>query len=325
MTPNQFYDRLLRATAVDPETMDAAREKRDELGKKLVAEVSKRLGMARWVPVGALAQGTQTAPLNDVDGVVEIEVIPPEWDANPGLALETVRSWIEPVIDGTFEISTHAIKIRFLNEDFTADIVIGRKQARGLLIPHCPKDEPHRWIATDSERHKEQVLERNKQFGSAIFTRQLRILKHLNRRWKMADPLERKPLSSFHITALALELLTEPNTHAEWMPFFLERAAALVMQPMPDPAGVGDPIEARDPAYAAALLADAGAKTRRALTVSDEDAEKILREVFGDPERLDKVVNEPSVTVGKRGVLGVSAAAAVRSTPVVRSHGDDDR
>ncbi len=305
--------------------MDAAREKRDELGKKVVAEVSKRLGTARWIPVGALAQGTQIAPLNDVDGVVEIEVIPPEWDANARLALETVRSWIQPVIAGTFEISTHAIKIGFPDEGFTADIVIGRKQARGLLIPHCPKDEPHRWIATDPERHKERVLKRNKQVGSAIFTRQIRILKHLNRRWKMADPLERKPLSSFHITALALELLTEPNTHAEWTPFFLERAAALVMKPLSDPAAVGDPIVGRDPASAGPLLTDAAAKTRRALSVSDEEAEKILREVFGDPERLDKVVNEPSVTVGKRGVLGVSAAAAVRSTPVVRSHGDDDR
>lgn len=325
MTPNQFYDNLLLATSVDPETMDAAREKRDELGAKVVAEVSRRLGAARWVPVGALAQRTQIAPLNDVDGVVEIAVISLEWEADPWLALDTVRSWIEPVIDGKFEISTHAIKITFPDEDFTADIVIGRKQAKGLLIPHCPKDEPHRWIATDPERHKEQVLERNKLFGSAIFTRQIRILKHLNRRWKLADPLERKPLSSFHITALALKVLTEPTTHAEWTPFFLEHASVLVMQPLPDPASVGDPIEAHDPAYAAALLADAAAKTRRALTVSDEEAEKILREVFGDPERLDKVVNEASISVGKSGVLGVPAAAAVRATPVVRSHGDDDR
>ena len=26
MTPNQFYDKLLKATSVDPETMDAARK-----------------------------------------------------------------------------------------------------------------------------------------------------------------------------------------------------------------------------------------------------------------------------------------------------------
>jgi hypothetical protein len=324
MTPNQFYDNLLRATAVDPETMDAARKKRDEIGAKVVAEVSKRLGASRWVRVGALAQGTQIAPLNDVDGVLEIVVIPIEWEANSRLALESVRTWIEPVIDGKFEVSTHAIKITFPDQGFTADVVIGRKRAQGLLIPHCPKDEPHRWIATDSEGHKRQVLERNEHFGSAIFTRQIRILKHLNRRWKMADPLERKPLASFHITALALKLLTAANRHAEWTPFFLERAAVLVMQPLPDPAGVGDPIEARDPAYASALLADAAAKTRRALTVSDEEAEKILRDVFGDPERLDKVVNEPSVSVGKRGMLGVPAIEAMRRTPVVRSHGDGD-
>jgi hypothetical protein len=325
MTPDRFYENLLRATSVDRKTMDSARDKRDELGAKAVAEVSKRLGSARWIRVGALAQGTQIAPLNDVDGVIEVAMIPREWEANPHLALETVRSWLEPVIDGRFEISTHAIKITFPDEGFTADVAIGLKQAQGLLIPECPRDKPHRWIATDPERHKEQVLARNEQFESAIFTRQIRILKHLNRRWKMADPLERKPLSSFHITALALKLLTEPNSHAEWTPFFLERAALLVMQPLPDPAGVGDPIEARDPAYAAGLLADAAVKTRRALAVSEEEAEKILRDVFGDPDRLDKIVNEPSVSVGRAGALAVPAASAVRSTPLVRSHGDANR
>ena len=132
--------------------------------------------------------------------------------------MQSVRSWIEPYIDGKFTLSSHAIKIEFPDSEFTADIVIGWKRKNGLLIPHCPDDEPHTWIATDPETHKEQVLARNKQFGGAAFTRQIRILKWLNRHWKMQDARECKPLPSFHITAIALHVLTKAAGHDEWTP-----------------------------------------------------------------------------------------------------------
>jgi len=322
MTVKQFYERLLKDTSVDPDTMQAARDKRDEVGAIVVREVGNRTGRARWVRVGALAQGTQIDPLNDFDGVVEVPELAPEWGGNPLTAMQTVQSWIEPYIDGQFALSSHAIKIDFPDSDFTADIVIGWKRERGLLIPHCPDDEPHTWIVTDPEKHKEQVLDRNKEFGSALFTRQIRILKWLNRKWKMQDALERKPLSSFHITAIALHVLTKAAGHDQLTPYFLERAARLVLTPLPDPAGVGEPIEANDSAYASQLLADAALKTGQALAVSDDEAERILRDVFSDPGRLKRIVKEPTVAVGAGGALGVPVAVAQRRTRPVRAHGD---
>jgi hypothetical protein len=274
------------------------------------------------VRVGALAQGTQIDPLNDFDGVVEVPELAPEWGGNPLTAMQMVRQWIEPYIDGKFTISSHAIKIEFPDSEFTADIVIGWKRKNGLLIPHCPDDEAHTWIATDPETHKEQVLARNKEFGGALFTREIRILKWLNRKWKMQDALDRKPLSSFHITAIALHVLTDAAGHDQLTPHFLEQAAYLVRKQLPDPAGVGEPIEANDPAYASQLLSDAAIKTRQALKVSDGEAEQILRDVFGDPGRLKKVVKEPTVSVGAGGALGVPAAVAQRHTRPVRAHGE---
>ena len=41
MKPEQFYEKLLKATSVDLETMDAARTKRDELGAKITAVIPK--------------------------------------------------------------------------------------------------------------------------------------------------------------------------------------------------------------------------------------------------------------------------------------------
>ena len=325
MTAHQFYDQLLDEIAVPLNTMTRARTKRDNVGATAAGEVRKRLGKSRQVAVGALAQGTQIAPLNDFDLVIEVEQLMPGWFENPQRALNDVRGWIENEIAGTFDTSAHAIKISFADVDFTADIVLGLKQEKGLLIPHCPDDEPLRWIRTDPETHKLQVLSRNKQLGSSGFTREVRILKWLNEYWQLLHQLERKPLASFHVTALALRLLTTSNSHAGWTPYFLENAASLVLQPLEDPAGVGDDLVARDPAFTSSLLRQAAITTKQALTVPPEQAEELLRDVFGYPKRLREIEEKPSITVGRGGALAVPTALALRHTPHVRSHGGNDR
>jgi hypothetical protein len=325
MTANQFYDQLLDEIAVPLTTMTKAQTKRDKVGAAAAGELCKRLGKARTVAVGALAQGTQIAPLNDFDLVIEVEQLMPGWIESPQSALSDVRSWIEPVIEGSFETSAHAIKITFPDCEFTADMVLGLKQEKGLLIPHCPDDEAQGWIRTDPETHKLQVLRRNKQFDSSDFTREVRILKWLNEYWQLVHELEKKPLSSFHVTALALRLLATKASHADGTPYFLENAATLVLQPLADPAGVGDPLEVRAPAFTSTLLRDAAAKTKQALTATPQEAERLLRDVFGYPKRIREVEEKPSVGIGRGGALGVGAGLAHRHTPHVRSHGGSGR
>lgn len=326
MTANQYYDQLLDDIAVPIEELKAAQDKRNEIGAKVVGVVRPHLGQGvRFIPVGALAQGTQIGPgaIHDVDGAVEVPTLPAQWESNPAAAMRDVRDWLEPVLDGQYEFSTHAIKITFPDEEFTADVVVGVKQARGIKIPRCPKNEPHRWIATDPETLKKQVRARNQQFGPgpAIFTRQIRILKWLNQVMQMQNGLDRKPLSSFHVTALALALLQTKDNHANWTPLFLERASELVLQPLPDPAGVGDPLIAKNPAQASQLLAEAGRKTRAAL--SAHDAEPILREVFGDPKKLEQIVMATTVSISAGGALAGVGATPVRHSLPVRHHGGD--
>lgn len=324
MTANQFYDQLLDEIAVGPEALNDARTKRDEIGSKVVSVVRPHVGAGvRFIPVGALAQGTQIGPgaIHDVDGVVEVPALLPNWEANPQAAMLDVRSWLEPVLSGSYDLSAHAIKISFPDEEFTADVVVGLKQNHGLKIPHCPNDEPHRWIDTDPETHKNQVLGRNSSLGAsrAIFSRQIRILKWLNQMLQMQNGLDRKPLASFHVTALALKILTSADNHANWTAHYLERAADLVLQPLPDPAGVGAPLAARNPAQASQLLADAGRKARAAISATD--AEPILREVFGDPKKLSQIVTAASVPVSAGGALAVTGATPVRHSIPVRHHG----
>lgn len=326
MTANQYYDQLLDDIAVPLSTMQKARTKRDQVGATAADVIRKQLGTpTRVVAVGALAQGTQIHPLNDFDLVLEVQKLKEGWIENPQGALNEVKSWLDPEIKGTFETSAHAIKITFSDCAFTADIVIGLKQEKGLVIPHCPDNEQPRWIRTDPETHKLQVLARNKQLGSSGFTRQIRILKWLNEYWQIEHELDKKPLSSFHMTALALHLLTSGASHAEWTPFFLENAAQLVMQPLADPAGVGEPLEARNPVFVSNLMREAGRKTRAALTAAPSDVEQLLRSVFGDPKRIREIEESPSVGIGRGGALGVGVGVAHRHTPPVRSHGGDGR
>ena len=329
MTVAQFYKQLLDDIAVDQTTWDAARDKRDNLAAVCQTAVREQMGTpVKFFPVGALAQGTQIAPLNDVDGVVTVPYRDATWEANPQQAMIDVSGWPQPELaaNGTLsihkvDISAHAIKVEFADEDFTADIVVADEQAKGLLIPHCPKDESPddwRWIATDPVEHRDQVKERNTRSSTPTFSREIRIVKWWNRHQRMLDQEERKPLSSFHVTALALEILKDDFTHAEGTPLFFEQASQLVLSPLADPAGVGDDLEARDPAYASALLAEAGTKTRRALESGDVD---LLREVFGDPGEQRALLEGGLQSVGAGGTF-VSGLAGSRAIKPVRSHGD---
>lgn len=330
MTPKQFYETLLAEIAVDKATMKQARDKRDELGEILVDAVGARLANPRYFGTGAVAQGTQTQPLHDVDLVVQTDEILPAWRNDPMGALEDITSWFGPEIDGECEIGTHAIKLSLNDTPFTADIVYGRTRAGGGIL--IPERRGHgslgRWIATDPEQHRELVLDRNRPYDRAVFSRQVRILKQFNSWCRYRDDQNRKPLASFHITALALHLLDDWIGHDLWTPQFFEEAAAIIHQPLAPPTGIGEPLMARDPDYAAAELKRAGAATRHALTAPDDEVEEILRDVFGDPKLLDEITGQNGVAVTGRGtfVSATSAAAAgtgVRSVPPVRSYGDD--
>lgn len=319
MTADAYYRQLLKDIAVPMEDIEAAREARDDLGAAAV-EILKGwgLGSPGFFAAGALAAGTQIAPLNDVDLVVRANKIRTGWKDAPRRALEDLCVAMGAV-GYTCETGAHAVKVMLPGERFTADVVFGCVHPeQGLWIPHCPKGEVPAWIRTDPKAHRDQVKQRNRDLG-VEFAREIRIAKALNRKWALADAEGRKPLSSFHMTALALALITTPVDHARTTPRFLEAAARRVLTPMRDPAGVGPDLEARDPARASALLAEAARLTREALAAGD-DAERILRTVFGDPATTTGLAagRRASVVVG--GTLALGTAG--RAVGMGRSYGD---
>jgi len=326
MAAKQFYGTLLAELNIPIDEMEAARDRRRDLQKILEQEVGSRVPGTDSFGVGAIAQATQIRPLNDVDIVLRVPEAPANWADHPERAMTDVMSWIGGQVGGSCATTTHAIKITFPDEEFTADVVVGRKQEKGILLPHCPKGDSAKWIESDPQGHRDLVLGRNSRFrdhGRSIFSKQVRILKCWNLEQKLRDDRERKPLASFHVTALALRILTSPDSFERWTPRFFEEAARLVLSPLKDPSGVGDDIEALDPAYASECLKTAGEKTARALDASQEEAEEILRDVFGDPKARGAIVGKGPVSVTPGGALVGGIVAGGRAVKPVRSHGDD--
>jgi hypothetical protein len=330
VTANQFFDQLLLDIQVDDDELSDARDKRDALARLCCRVMGENLGgSCEHVAVGALAQGTQIQPLNDVDLAIVFSSKGNGWDEDPEKALRQTSDWIREGLRSSadfkvssVEPSSHAVKIEFDDQTFSADVVpaFNPLLSTGLSIPHCPKNDPsdRRWIATDPARHRDMVKDRNRETSSK-FARQIRILKWWNRYKKLQDQDERKPVSSFHLTALALSILDGPISHAEATAHFFEQASAKVLSPIPTPSGVGDPLEAEDPVYASELFERAAENTRKAIGTSD--SEDILLAEFGDPKAQRELLSGASFSVGAGGAL-LPGIAGVRPHKNPRSHGD---
>lgn len=322
MDAKRFYTQFLEEIAVPMDVIEAARAVRDFLGEDAV-EILKGWGLTGcgYFRAGALATGTQISPLNDVDLVAYAGHVRPTWKEDPRCVIGDVCDAMKAA-GHRCETGAHAVKVTPAGENFTADIVIACVHPdQGLWIPHCAEGEPACWIRTDPRAHRQLVVDRNGPLGSE-FAREIRILKALNRKWALADPDGKKPLSSFHLTALALELIQTTVDHARTTPEFLEAASLRVLTPSSDPAGVGPDLEARNPQQAARLLADAGRMTRLALSAGDAGGD-LLREVFGDPAKELEIASGKQVGVGVSGALLVGTGG--RPIGPGRSYGDRAR
>jgi hypothetical protein len=138
------------------------------------------------------------------------------------------------------------------------------------------------------------------------------------------DEQQRKPLASFHVTALALHILgDEFNGHGEGTEQFFREAARLVHQPLPSPTASVNRSRPAIRVYAAEQLLKASDLVDLAHYATSP--EPILREVFGDPKRLHQVANQPVSVTSSGGFVPASSAAAAavgsRAVETVRSYG----
>ncbi len=340
MTVNQLFDEARRRIAVSDEVLAEARRRRD-LIRDIVEEEFHTL---RTFGSGSIAHGTQNTPLTDVDtgAVLDRRSYPelgPAGDGPVSIA-EQIRTRLRDRLrdeypDAHFYLGgKRAIKISFNDpvevgaEDFTADLIVAiARSDGGLWIPNLKQNL---WEASDPECHTQLVVARNKATGS-MFARAIRLAKH-------ANGCHNRPICSFNVTALGLEVLTEqvplPTGLAQ---LFRHAADSLRLGPTQDPAGVSGPIGIGSDLWTAAAtyrkLAELAEEALRLaedgqLAQAQRNWSKVLPGAVDPPgDRLLRAEIATGLRVGnervRQGAGGMAVAGGIgRAVPSGRAFGD---
>ena len=278
---------------------------------------------------GSVAHGDALTPLVDVDlGAV---IKDPNGDYGPGkvgptplqkIAADALRKGLREKHGDVYvylEGQTRAIYIRFREpvfpgwEDFSADVIIAidNIEGQGLFIP---KNDV--WDPADPETHTKLIHQSIKD-TNVSFARCVRLVKHWSR-------THDKPLCSWHIKAIALELFDRPvglfEGLAAWFKYAAERVAGGSVE---DPAHVADPIdveeETRDDVVRKLKQAHNGMV--RAKKFADDgwpvQAQAELAKVFNDKAMLappsDDALKEETGRRYKAEAAGLATSASVAS------------
>ena len=233
---------------VTPAELTEARQRRDDLRACLAREFGGRTYVN-----GSIAHGDALNPLTDVDlGVI---VPNPEHEYGPDRrgpralqdrAADAIRRDLKdkyPNLRVENNDDRHrSILVRFGDPvapgepDFTADVItaIDNPDGAGLFIPkHATWDRSH------PERHTDLVKTANEK-SKSTFARGTRLIKHWNRKHD-------KPICSWNIKALALDVINKPVSMTDYILTFLNHAIGeLQDRETPDPAGVAGPIKIND-------------------------------------------------------------------------------
>jgi len=295
-TLEHTLDLARRAIEVAKTELAEARIRRAAIGAVLV----KGFPGSRIYVNGSVAHGDALTPLADIDlGVV---VDDPDGLYGPGgrgpgelkqRAAAALRSGLKPTYgDLAVEVKgrKRSILIRFRDPvapgrpDFTADVIVAipNPSAAGLYIPRYDS-----WDRSDPERHTELVLAAIAATEVA-YARIVRLLKHWSRQHD-------KPVCSWHIKALSLDIITAPTALVAGLrQWFSEAADELAAGDTEDPARVSDkPLKTNIPrTEVVRMFRDAAARLERAISLEEDGYHLLavdeLAKLFNDQDMLPR-------------------------------------
>jgi hypothetical protein len=231
-----------RIEVTDPE-LKVARERRDMLADALLEEFP---GSTVYIN-GSIAHGDALDPLTDVDlGVIVAEAIDTHGPGKKGCgdlqerAAAAIKKALRPEFENLrveFRDRKRSILVRFGDpvtagqDDFTADVIVAVDNTdadddRGLWIPRYSG-----WDRSAPQEHTRLVKIANAASVSA-YAQTVRLLKHWNR-------ANGKPLCSWNIKALGLDVLTTQRPHLESLTVWFDHAITSLRAGLTgDPAGV---------------------------------------------------------------------------------------
>lgn len=231
---------------------------------------------------GSYARHTKTKKLKDVDIFVVINPAGPQGALATGSA-STALSQLHDVLATRWSditLDDNVVTINYAGEDVTSYEVapVFPRSGGGYVMPNGAA-----WMATDPTAHKEMVSAKNKECDGK-FVPLVKMIKGINRNFD--EPIR----PSFLLEVMALRLVLTPCArYRDEVRFFLASAADQITADWPDPAGLGDNVNAgmslSERTAAASLLRGWLAIAEDALLLEQEGKERAAverwRDLFG--------------------------------------------
>lgn len=196
---------------------------------------------------GSYRRHTKTKRLTDVDIFVVIDPNGPQGDLIDGTGTAALDALADVLSTSwTVETDANVVRIRYADEDVASyEIAPAFAAASGYRIPNGAS-----WMRTDPKVHAELVSAKNAACGDR-FVPFVKMIKRINRH--SGDPIQ----PSFLLEVMGLALVEPPFlTYPEEIRYFLASAADTITQDWPDPAGLGDSVNAGSTASDRAVLSD---------------------------------------------------------------------
>jgi hypothetical protein len=186
---------------------------------------------------GSYDRQTKTKKLKDVDIFVVIDPNGPQGHLANGTGTAAILALRDVLSTGWDDLQTdeHVVVINYPGEDVTSYEVapVFPRKGGGYLMPNAAT-----WMATDPTKHASLVTSKNKNCDNK-FVPFVKMVKGINRESNEAiNP-------SFLLEVMGLELVLEPfGRYRDEIRFFLASAADRFLDDWPDPAGLGQNVNA---------------------------------------------------------------------------------
>jgi hypothetical protein len=344
---NEVLQRVVRNTKISKEVVVEARARRD-----LIFQIAETyVGALNTVRSGSIAHGTLILKLDDADGSLVLdrkqypEYTPDGEGEAPNELVKDVANYMRPLVQQVFPnvyVSINhkrAIYFRFRSpmddeqgHDPTVDLVVSlSRDAGGLWIPNLNKEI---WQPSDPAMHTSMVLDAKKETNNKI-TAIIRLAKLYAKQW--SDPVL---LSSFHLTALALETRGKDKSVVDGLiDLFRHAEKQLARYNSPDPAGISESIkipEGRTREKLVSKLKKAADTLEEAISLESEggtlnEISDALKPLFWN-EEMSKILEESiyeeqrkQINSGLRTALGTTTSVSPLSPrPVINTRAYND-
>jgi hypothetical protein len=231
----QALDKFLHALELSDKERSEASRQGDLLGESLREHLG---GVTRHFLAGSYSRGVAIRPLVDIPLFLDLDasVHGAAREAGPAACLEAVEQALAKAYPQSPapQREGRAVNIKPEGSSVGFDVVPAFAQGGGVyLIP--ARTEP-RWIKTNPEAAKEVSTNTNEKAGAKLHPL-IRAAKHWN-------VLHGKPLSGFHLEAMAARAVpTPPLNYLDALRKLFAKVSEHVLRNCPDPAGVGPDID----------------------------------------------------------------------------------